>query len=682
MELLYFWIDQSDNNVLKKQEVLLSSKYNIKFDSDNLKVEISKNESFYNIFENDVVKSVSALVGSNGVGKTTLLKYLYNNDIIPKIEESRDEYKISREHRYLNYKTLQIFEQDKKIIVMHNLEQDVNSTEGIGIIKMTSQKFREMDENKSYLSSITKIYLTNGNYLDQDGYSSNKGDTSKVVLSPKSLRVLSNKFYEKNVVLTNMILEKSKYNILQKIIISEKTEMDFQSICDIIYFNYLFKEKQIEQFFGKIAMEFDIYSVVLPSILLMTKEYKYRLEDMDKLWKTIINKTQCDSYDLINRLKLNLILELDFIYGSDYISSILDENSKKINLDDICSSYIYTLELVPENEFDEVKEYYINAKKEIDELEKIIENSNSVSNNLPKGDLAYKENIIISYEKDKKGYLGFIKYIDKIAKKDKSFILKYIKIGNLKMSSGERAYLNFFSWLNLLTFFNKIDQSVIKSTRKNILLLIDEIELYCHPEWQRKFIDFLLEELNLQFKDKNIQIIFATHSPIVLSDIPLSNTIYISKDKNGNSVIENRLHHKETFGANIYRLFNDSFFLENEGVIGEYAKKKINQVFLDLKKVIESEKEKNDLRKDEIKFIIDSIGEPVIKNKLEEMYMKVFLDDKVDLIDTQRKQITELKERIIKGKIFKEEELKNLSTQLQDALKEINKLIDTKGDLK
>ena len=44
--------------------------------------------------------------------------------------------------------------------------------------------------------------------------------------------------------------------------------------------------------------------------------------------------------------------------------------------------------------------------------------------------------------------------------------------------------------------------------RKNILLLIDEIDLYLHPAWQQKIITTLINELNECFPDNVFQIVF------------------------------------------------------------------------------------------------------------------------------------------------------------------------------
>lgn len=96
----------------------------------------------------------------------------------------------------------------------------------------------------------------------------------------------------------------------------------------------------------------------------------------------------------------------------------------------------------------------------------------------------------------------------------------------------------------------------------NILLLIDEIDLYLHPEWQRRIVRDLLSLLRRQFKGHYFQIILTSHSPIVLSDIPVENCIFLKKKSNGTVCQEER--NTQTFGANIYTLYKDAFFLSDD----------------------------------------------------------------------------------------------------------------------
>jgi len=110
----------------------------------------------------------------------------------------------------------------------------------------------------------------------------------------------------------------------------------------------------------------------------------------------------------------------------------------------------------------------------------------------------------------------------------------------------------------------------------NILVLLDEFELGLHPNWQKKSIKYITDFLkNI---DKEFHLIITSHSPFLISDIPKQNIIFLDKDEKGNCVVVNGLKEKkQTFGANIHTLLSDSFFME-DGLMGEFAKGKINEV--------------------------------------------------------------------------------------------------------
>jgi hypothetical protein len=142
-----------------------------------------------------------------------------------------------------------------------------------------------------------------------------------------------------------------------------------------------------------------------------------------------------------------------------------------------------------------------------------------------------------------------------------------------KLSSGEQQLI-----LTLQTIYyhlynlNSVESSDQKSIYNKICIILDEIELYFHPEYQRKFIYELingLKKLRLS-KINAIQILFSTHSPFILSDIPSVNILRLKE-----GMPESEL--TPTFGANIHQLLYNDFYLES-GFIGEYAKLKINEV--------------------------------------------------------------------------------------------------------
>lgn len=105
----------------------------------------------------------------------------------------------------------------------------------------------------------------------------------------------------------------------------------------------------------------------------------------------------------------------------------------------------------------------------------------------------------------------------------------------------------------------------------HVCMLMDEVELYYHPDLQRKFVKLLLDSITSMPLDNiyNINITLVTHSPFVLSDIPQSNILCLQKG-------ESESRQGQTFGANIVDLLNESFFLQ--GTIGDIAQSCINEV--------------------------------------------------------------------------------------------------------
>ncbi len=190
---------------------------------------------------------------------------------------------------------------------------------------------------------------------------------------------------------------------------------------------------------------------------------------------------------------------------------------------------------------------------------------------------------------------------------------------NFGISSGERAIYTFITRL-MGVIFNKqgeIHHAAInkivcdnKFDGKTIIILLDEPDLQLHPEWQQKFICLLLNLLQLYFPKVKFQIILTTHSPVLLSDIPQTNVIFVDKNSDGTSKVCNGLNFKETFAANIHTLYNNSFFLE--GVpIGEFAKYKIELIHNRLKSGDFDNCTLNDIYR---------IGEPIIRNILLQLY--------------------------------------------------------------
>lgn len=208
------------------------------------------------------------------------------------------------------------------------------------------------------------------------------------------------------------------------------------------------------------------------------------------------------------------------------------------------------------------------------------------------------------------------------------------------LSSGERQQA--YSISAFLYHLSNLD-SVWKDSNKqriaynHINVVMEEIELYFHPELQRTYIKNLLEGIKqIQIPNiKSIHICFVTHSPFVLSDIPSRNILALKISDT--DVMEKT--HLTTFGANIHDILKDSFFL-TKGSIGTYAE------FIIKSLITEMEDAPDNRNADYMKIHerIMLIDEPIIRTALLGEYHRIFTEtNKRQKIKELQRQIDELK---------------------------------------
>ncbi|RXJ51516.1 AAA family ATPase [Gelidibacter gilvus] len=192
-----------------------------------------------------------------------------------------------------------------------------------------------------------------------------------------------------------------------------------------------------------------------------------------------------------------------------------------------------------------------------------------------------------------------------------------------KMSSGQQNLVNFFSrllWAKQdIDLRETIDGATIS---ERIILFIDEGEITFHPEWQRRYFKEAIEFIEKLFTKRKVQLLITTHSPFVLSDLPKQNVVFLEKDNEGNAV-KSSLENENTFGANIHDLLSNSFFMDS--TIGEFASDKIKEIVNFYYEVVDGKSEKSIKylneeylsKREKFHFIIDSVGDDVIKGILE-----------------------------------------------------------------
>uniref|UniRef100_N2A9R8 Endonuclease GajA/Old nuclease/RecF-like AAA domain-containing protein n=1 Tax=Eubacterium plexicaudatum ASF492 TaxID=1235802 RepID=N2A9R8_9FIRM len=557
MELVFIYIVGLDDDFIRNQGFNFSSNYNFYVSFCNERYELRQKECRNILPENffdssSCITNITAIIGENGSGKTTLLNKLAKDYLGVRKIKCEPEYEIYYEEEYKKDMYIAVYIENGELICYRNIDRFANFT-GVKDIYLFegSEKLTEMVRNNTRFRNISRICLTNSMYPAWNGIAADKS-IDKIHLNMNSLNVLKNMFYEKKC----KKIKSARFLQYQDIIKECRKNQDFQQVLDVIYLQYM-KEKEngilTQNINGNLTVRFLLFTKYFydkfKGIENSGEQGKYLKECYDKVKALMSNfDSQLLKQDVFCSLYIDLLFELHA-----YAQVVETDEGKNIRNKQALLKYLKeSIDILSERK-DENAEFFNEALNEIQEYEQCLSLCRMHPNSLPVSDSAYVAYKEIEYESS--SYYGILNLVRKSAFERKySFVLKYIDIGGLKLASGERALLNFFSWLYIVPYFRCIDTSLETSLRDNILLLIDEIDLYCHPLWQQKLIYYLIEEARALFSGKKVQIVFTTHSPIVLSDMPQNNVIYLTR-KNGRCVIDHTMQDTKTFGANIYKLF-------------------------------------------------------------------------------------------------------------------------------
>jgi predicted ATP-binding protein involved in virulence len=286
-----------------------------------------------------------------------------------------------------------------------------------------------------------------------------------------------------------------------------------------------------------------------------------------------------------------------------------------------------------------------------EKIEKILEFLQKINNNL-----------IIESD----GYQEFFKLVSSANDLETNFQLTFqTEDGkDIKLSSGEKT---------ILFYLERIDFMLSLFKDKDNILLFDEIELYLHPNWQKRILNIIFDFIYESKLKNNLHIIVASHSPFILSDLPNENVIFLEKYdeknkekypkletkglENGNCINVSKDIELKTFGANIHTLLSDGFFM-SDGLMGEFAKGKINKIkkFYEIVKFLEPKNKKYKrilkilylFKIKEFKHIQSIIGEPflqtIIKNYLDEL--EILFNGKKEFLDKEILRLQELRKEL------------------------------------
>lgn len=206
----------------------------------------------------------------------------------------------------------------------------------------------------------------------------------------------------------------------------------------------------------------------------------------------------------------------------------------------------------------------------------------------------------------------------------------------MSLSTGEQRLMRFIADLYYCA-------DKLKGNSETNIFLFDEMDLSWHPEWQRKMIYYvydLLKKITMSDKNKNrkFSLIFTTHSPFILSDMPQGNVVFLDKGNNITKTVN-----LNTFGANIHDLFNCGFFFEYESccTMGKFVQDLIQE---DILNGIEN---LNESIQEDLEYKINLIGDPLLRNALlEKLYFKDEYKPEIESIEYLRVKNKKLQQRI------------------------------------
>ena len=221
------------------------------------------------------------------------------------------------------------------------------------------------------------------------------------------------------------------------------------------------------------------------------------------------------------------------------------------------------------------------------------------SNTEIKEDIGAYSNRRIQFTLDYNDKVGsFLKsYLEATTNQNLSYSIEWSGI-----SSGHKAYINLFA--NFYSIASRLKQ-------ENVMICIDEGDLYFHPKWQTEFLYKLINVLP-KLLNKKCQLFLTTHSPFLVSDLPKYNLLFVHKNQDSNlSVIPNDEIDGETFGGNIGELFLDAFFMQGS-LISHFAASKI-QIMVDKIRITGGQIDAND------RILISVIGDELIRSQLKKL---------------------------------------------------------------
>lgn len=594
-ELLYVWISSNETGFIQEQGFNFSPKYRFELTRNNDQQvyeltckETSNHPHIWKTAQNNIV-GLTAIVGENGTDKSSLMRYLME----PTYEE----------------KWIHIYRIDGSIKAYHNFTKgELHDKTGL-VSDVKEKNEQNASAQDLVLNAQTRVYISNAWNSLPTSIQTDEDLLSCLVFSPDAKVRLSRIFTSR--MEDNIPAYPESHVPNQKTFghPSKVKDIDFDELIVLYYYSHIFSDMTYDRthFPKNTIISFNFYDHFIRTIMDFRKAYG------NLYFRNFAEGRDPDMpfWDAYMALYWELCVTMNETPNAyqdpvNFVHSFFSQRTRPPVMDE------------------EIWEYYHDAYREITGFEATL--TSWASRSRVVGGRKFITTLSYAKEDQQNSFICFCHYISQLMRKRRSFVLKYIHIDISPVSSGEQAMQNIFAYLHLIPSFNQVfSSSSSTSLRSNVLLLLDEVDLYMHPEWQRNCIALLIDRLEQEYPDTKMQIVLTTHSPLVLSDIPSRSIIYLRNKDNKCTVVDGPKH-KETFGANIFTLLKDSFYLKKS--LGQFALTRIDAVIKDLQKLKEHP-EDTALREQcrSHKEVINIIGEPVVKRKLQELYSELFNDD-------------------------------------------------------
>lgn len=601
VELLYVWVNEYKK--LKQIGFNLSNKYKFHYDPD-LKILYRKdNPNYLEDFLPDNISNLTAIIGENGTGKTTFNRFLLEN-----FSEGMGIKKVE---------AIVIYKMGNSLIVYSNPLIKINSFEPDDY--MDTQKLSGLSTGMDF----TFIYHTN--FFDPtllDYWDLSRNEVAGMINLSTFYLLFNDTTYLSNE--GNPSFVSPKFN--------DHVKMELQRYVKLIT-----------------KLKDESLLVKLPQYLIVKtnndsyNSWKNRLEvnePKSKRRKIDIDKKDIGYLEKVNNIFESILLtksifsEIDLFVLYSFRAAIFNFSLTQVSFFNLPSEEYFNVLIKELRNFQEqlpkknveklINQFYRSFKtysflefsknlffnqsrffSGLFQLAKLSKKNNQKYFNIDLHSLTnrqFKElTEIIEYYYSSYHFVGY-----------NDFILSHDRLVSSNYSSGEYSLLSIFA--RIYWCFNN---SFIKNNiKKNIILILDEAEMTLHPQWQKEFLSILINFVNTIMKEYYVQIIITSHSPFIISDLPSNYINFIEKEHGDSIRIGTLKDNIQTFGQNIHQLFTDSFFMKN-GLIGAYASNKISEI---IELIMDGSTKAFLDTQEKIRKTIHLIGEPIIKNKLLQLY--------------------------------------------------------------